>query len=109
MACMSFIGYLKLDIYSMGQLLTVKQAAYILKVHPLTIRRYIREKKLLAVKAGGNIRIKEEDLNNLNMMVTPSEVKRERVVQQAIKRFTLDDPIWRLNGRAASLSLPEFE
>lgn len=94
----------------MNQLLTVRQAAYILKVHPLTIRRYIREKKLIATKVGGNIRIREEDLNALNAEVTSQAPRRIQPVENKVaKIFSYNDPIWLLNGRAASLSLPEGE
>ena len=50
----------------MDNLLSVKQVAYILKVHPLTVRRYIKEERLRAIKSGGNIRIKESDLSEFN-------------------------------------------
>ena len=87
-------------------LLSVNQAAFILKVHPLTIRRYIREGKLKAVKAGGNIRIKESSLSEFNkdFTLTPKEptVKSKFVPS---KRFMLDVPLFRLRGRGASLTL----
>ena len=50
----------------MENLFNVNQVAFILKVHPLTIRRYIKEGRLKAVKAGGNIRIKESELQDFN-------------------------------------------
>ena len=50
----------------MENLFNVNQVAFILKVHPLTIRRYIKEGLLKAVRAGGNIRIKESELQNFN-------------------------------------------
>jgi len=94
----------------MSQLLTVKQAAYILKVHPLTIRRYIKEKKLTAIKAAGNIRIKEEDLNSMHIDPTTVDHQTQRKQKiEPIKFFGFEDPLWRLKGRAASLSLPEGE
>jgi excisionase family DNA binding protein len=45
----------------MSDLLTVDQLAQILEMHPRTIRRYIREDKLKAVKVGGEWRIRKED------------------------------------------------
>jgi len=45
----------------MGDLLTVDQLAQMLEMHPRTIRRYIREDKLKAVKVGGEWRIRKED------------------------------------------------
>ena len=55
----------------MENLFNVKQAAYIIKVHPLTLRRYIKEGKLKAIKAGGNIRIRESELQQFNKDFTP--------------------------------------
>jgi excisionase family DNA binding protein len=99
-----------LAYYFMENLLNVKQAAFILKVHPLSIRRYIREKKLKAVKAAGNVRIKESDLLEFNKEYstmktdTPSPIKTK--LRPAVS-FTIDDPFLRLKGRGASLTLTE--
>ncbi|GIP36928.1 hypothetical protein J31TS4_02080 [Paenibacillus sp. J31TS4] len=45
----------------MGDLLTVDEMARLLDLHPKTIRRYIREERLKAVKVGGEWRIRQED------------------------------------------------
>ncbi|MNJ59480.1 Helix-turn-helix domain protein [compost metagenome] len=45
----------------MADLLTVDQLAQMLDLHPRTIRRYIREDQLKAMKVGGEWRIKKED------------------------------------------------
>lgn len=92
----------------MNNLLSVKQVAFILKVHPLTIRRYIKDKKLKAVKVGGNVRIQENDLQELNKEVepTPSPSQSEvflRLKKMRAKEFLDDDPFLRMKGRAASL------
>lgn len=90
----------------MDTLFNVNQAAFILKVHPLTIRRYIREKRLTAVKVGGNIRIKETDLNSFHKNFEPSEKKETVLVRKNIptsKVFTEADPFLKLKGRAASI------
>lgn len=92
----------------MESLLSVKQAAFILKVHPLTIRRYIREKKLKAVKVGGNIRIAEKELENLHKEVEIIKLERDpllRVKKSSAKQFSEEDPLLRLKGRASSLKL----
>ncbi len=95
----------------MENLLNVKQAAFILKVHPLSVRRYIREKKLKAVKAGGNVRIKESDLLEFNREYTPVVRNEENaLVRTRLKptiSFSSDDPFLRLKGRGASLTLSE--
>lgn len=92
----------------MESLLNVKQCAFILKVHPLTIRRYIKEGRLKAVKVGGNVRIKEDDLQNFNKDFSPREQQPKspfRVKIQTVKNFNNDDPFIRLRGRGASLHL----
>ena len=50
----------------MENLLNIRQVAFILKVHPLTVRRYIKDGKLNAVRVGGNVRIKESQLLDFN-------------------------------------------
>lgn len=92
----------------MNNLLSVKQVAFILKVHPLTIRRYITEKKLKAVRVGGNIRIAEIEVENFHKEVdAPSAEKMtfRKFKKVADKQFSLEDPLLRLQGRAASLKL----
>jgi excisionase family DNA binding protein len=94
----------------MENLFNINQAAYILKVHQLTVRRYIKEGKLKAVRIGGAVRIKDSDLQAFNKDFTPYERKESsspfRITKtQLAKTFTLDDPILRLKGRGASLIL----
>ncbi len=91
----------------MENLLNVNQAAFILKVHPLTIRRYINEGRLKAIKVGGNIRIKESQLLDFNKDFSPIP-PAQRIFKRKIpnaKVFNLDDPLFRLKGRGASLTL----
>lgn len=91
----------------MENLFNVNQVAFILKVHPLTVRRYIKEGRLKAIKAGGNIRIKESSLNEFNkdFSMETSKTKVVRANLRPAKTFTLDDPLFRLKGRGASLTL----
>ncbi len=44
---------------------TLKEAAEILKVYPDTLRRYIKQGKVNAVKIGARIRITETEINRL--------------------------------------------
>ena len=91
----------------MDNLLNVKQAAYILKVHPLTVRRYLKEGKLKAVRVGGNVRIKESQLLDFNKDFS-SAPSQKQIIKNRIrpaKVFTLEDPLFRLKGRGASLNL----
>lgn len=93
----------------MNNLLSVKQAAFILRVHPLTIRRYIKSKKLQAIKVGGNIRIEEESLQNFHKEVETTEQQPRifKTSRLSDKQFTQDDPLLRLQGRGAGLILNE--
>lgn len=92
----------------MGNLYTVKQVAFILKVHPLSVRRYIREKKLAAIKVSGVVRIKEESLQNLQKDYSTRRVKAA-LIHEPAKIFSLDDPLWHLEGVGISLSSPAYE
>lgn len=91
----------------MENLLNVNQSAFILKVHPLTIRRYIREGRLTAIKVGGNIRIKESKLSEFNTEVKPrpTTIHLPRTENPATKIFTPNDPLFRLEGLGAHVDL----
>jgi len=93
----------------MENLFNIKQVAFILKVHPLTVRRYIREHKLTAVKAGGAVRIRENDLQGFTRAFSPTP--SERTQGKPFKKtqhdnpFTTEDPFLRLEGRGASVNV----
>lgn len=92
--------------YFMNNLLSVRQAAFILKVHPLSIRRYISQGKLKAIKIGGNVRITEQALQDFQREITQSPHPTEiltKIKKTIVKEFTIDDPFLRLKGRGASL------
>lgn len=92
----------------METLFNVNQAAFILKLHPLTIRRYIKEGKLKALKVGGNIRIKESQLQEFNTELVPGQGKEQRLLRyktRTAKIFSMDDPFWRLKGRGAGIKI----
>jgi excisionase family DNA binding protein len=92
----------------MENLFNVNQAAFILKVHPLTVRRYIKEGVLKAVKIGGNIRIKESHLQAFSRDFTPRQDPTpvspfRRTASVSSKKFTNADPILKMQGRAATV------
>lgn len=91
----------------MNNLLSVKQVAFILKVHPLTVRRYIKEKRLTAIKVGGNIRIEETALQTFHKEVSFAEQKPKifKSAKLLDKQFTQDDPLLKLRGRGAGIEL----
>lgn len=88
----------------MDDFYTVNQTAIILKVHPLTVRRYLKEGKLKAYRVGGNIRISVSDLRSFmqNFIPQPRHIKQQTNYQ--IKEFSYDDPILSLRGKGLSLS-----
>lgn len=92
----------------MENLFSVNQVAFMLKVHPLTVRRYIKEGKLKAVRAGGNIRIKESELQNFNKDFSASKPAMRKLSfekKNPVKTFTDIDPLFQLQGRGASLDI----
>jgi excisionase family DNA binding protein len=92
----------------MENLLNINQVAFILKVHPLTIRRYIKEQKLKAVRVGGNVRIRENEVNSFTQDFIPHSKDRSLEgphLRIKSKEFSDDDPFLRLEGRGASLTL----
>ena len=92
----------------MEEYYTVNQAAIALKVHPLTIRRYIKEGKLKAYRVGGNVRISVNDLRSF----TQSFISRPKNTKPSLlsantynsKAFSLADPLFRMKARGLSIS-----
>lgn len=87
----------------MDEFYTINQTAIVLKVHPLTIRRYISERKLKAYRVGGNIRIAVNDLKSFTQNFIP-RLRHSKVVDQpeqepSGKSFSFSDPILSLRGK----------
>jgi len=91
----------------MEDLFNVNQVAFMLKVHPLTIRKYIKEGKLKAIKAGGNVRIKESELLEFNKEFVPNRPPIRNIPKERnqIKIMTEIDPLFQLQGKGASLNI----
>jgi excisionase family DNA binding protein len=53
-------------------LLTVRETASMLKVNPMTVRRYIRSGRLPAVRVGRQIRIQKDDAEALTTPIAPA-------------------------------------
>ncbi len=88
----------------LDNLLSVRQVAFILKVHPLTIRRYIREGKLKALRVGRNVRIKESAVTEISREFQP--MPRQIFIKlRPAKVFTEYDPLLRLKGIGAGLKI----
>lgn len=88
----------------MDEFYTVKQAAISLKVHPLTIRRYIKEGKLKAIRAGGNIRIGLPDLKTFIQSFVPRTKNPAEHAHLTEPNFSFGDPLFRLKARGLSIS-----
>lgn len=94
----------------MDNLYTIKQISFILKVHQLTVRRYIKEKKLEAVKIGGAVRVSDQQLEQFQKKYSVGEKKpSDKSLQPVKKIFSFDDPLWHLDGFGTSISLPEID
>jgi len=93
--------------FPMDNLFSVRQVAFILKVHHLTIRRYIKEGKLKAVKLGGNVRVKESDLNEFHKELSAATPQQSIILKakkhSVAKTFDYLDPILRLQGKGARI------
>ncbi len=100
----------KKSVYTlvMESLLSVRQVAFILKVHQLTIRRYIKDGRLKAVRIGGNIRIKEADLASFHSDLSTATPQKSIIIKakkaKEERAFGFDDPLLKLAGRGASLT-----
>lgn len=90
----------------MKAMYSVKQVAYIIKVHPLTIRRYIRDKKLTAVKMGGCVRIREDHLEAFQRTYESQGKHPINVAKQPVV-FNELDPLWQLEGAGMSISIKD--
>ena len=94
----------------MFELLTVNEAAEMLNLHEITIRRHIKQGRLRAVKVGRQVRIRREDLEEFMKPVclerpflkispalaSPSEKELDRrkvLVQRILKRRAEMTPI----------------
>ena len=90
----------------MDDLLSVRQVAYMLKVHPLSVRRYIKTGKLTAMRVGGNVRITQDALKKFEQAVTYSTTPTyilAKTKKTEYKTFDNNDPFLRLDGRGAAI------
>ena len=70
--------------------LTVKETAQLLRVSPITVRRYIASGQLAAERVGRGIRVRREAIEEFVTPVEPDELLG--------KPFTFDDPLWEIVG-----------
>jgi excisionase family DNA binding protein len=79
------------------ELLTIQETARMLKVNPITIRRYIASGRLPAVRVGRGVRVRKEAVDQLIEEVVPKKARRAAPVPRG-KPFTMDDPLWKVVG-----------
>ena len=86
------------------ELLTVQETAQLLKVSPITVRRYIASGRLAAVKVGRAVRIRREAVEDLMEPVVPRHL-RDDVDEDEIpegRPLTFNDSLFRIIGIAGS-------
>lgn len=82
-------------------LLTVREAAAMLRVSQVTLRRYVASGRLPAVRVGRNVRIERtaaEDLAEPARPSADSTAGRGGDIQNEGKVFTLDSSFWNIVG-----------
>lgn len=80
-------------------LLTVREAAELLKVNPITVRRCIADGRLPAVRVGSGVRLDKEAVERF---IKPIDAKlpRPRPLAPGGRPMTYEDPLSRLVGSA---------
>jgi excisionase family DNA binding protein len=83
------------------ELLTVQETAALLKVAPITVRRFIADGRLPAVRVGRSVRIEKADVQQLGRP-TQSAAPGNHRPPGGGRPLTLDDPSFQLIGTAHS-------
>lgn len=84
------------------ELLTVHETAQLLKVSPITVRRFIMDGRLPAVRVGKSVRVNREAIDALLAPVRPrgSPPRKPSTSRAGSRRFTRDDALWSIVGIA---------
>jgi excisionase family DNA binding protein len=81
------------------ELLTVQETAEMLRVNPITVRRFIADGRLPAVKVGKGVRVQKDAVDQLLTPVAPKTPRAQKHVP-AGRPLTYDHPLWKLVGSA---------
>ena len=81
------------------QLLTVQEAAQILRVNPITVRRHIAHGRLPAVRVGRGVRVHRDAVDQFATPILP-EAQKPNPADFAGQPLTYNDPLWALVGSA---------
>lgn len=79
------------------ELYTVQETAQMLKVSPVTVRRYIASGRLRAVRVGRNVRVRMEAIERFVTPVAPQTDELETAEEES-KPFSFDNPLWDIVG-----------
>src|SRR5713226_3581492 len=79
--------------------LTIQETAQMLKVSPITVRRFIADGRLAAVRVGRGVRVRKEAVDQLAEPVAPRSAKT-RAARRTVRPMTWDDPMSKLVGSA---------
>ncbi len=83
------------------ELLTVREAAQLLKVSAVTVRRRIADGSLRALRVGKGVRVRRESVDQFVKPIEPSV--RERTRGPRGRPTSAGDPLWKLVGIADSV------
>jgi excisionase family DNA binding protein len=83
------------------ELITVQEAASLLKVSSITVRRYVAAGRLPAVKVGKAVRLRREAIEQF---VTPVAPRPDKILPVKPRRgvFSRDDSLWNIVGLVKS-------
>src|SRR5687767_5059243 len=81
------------------ELLTVQETAEMLRVNPITVRRFIADGRLPAVKVGNGVRVQKAAVDQLLTPVAPKHPGVQKRVRTG-RPLTYDHPLWKLVGSA---------
>lgn len=79
------------------ELLTIPEAAQVMRVSPITVRRHIAQGEIEAVRVGRGVRISKESLERFIKPVTPAKRHPGSPAPRG-RALRYDDPLWRLVG-----------
>ena len=77
------------------ELLTIDETARMLKVNPITVRRFIADGRLPAVRVGKGVRVHKEAVEKLPAPVKPRATRRAPSVPSG-RPTSADDPLWKI-------------
>ncbi|MFN8531919.1 MAG: helix-turn-helix domain-containing protein [Dehalococcoidia bacterium] len=85
----------------MMELLTIHETAQVLKVSPMTVRRFIQAGRLPAVRIGKGVRVRKEAVDRLITPVAPAS-EQPTSPRPSSKVFTPEDSLFNIIGMAHS-------